>query len=209
MTRLYGTQPVFIFDPVDDSNRPVPGQHDNAILYWQIYPKFLRDLFTQAFTKGIHDPQHGRVRESEWRSILARLRDVLFYCPHCGAENFYDEERVPAKHACWACHQPISSIQGLRIGSQIILLNHDTRLYQHHLHPFALYDFSQALAEVAQHPQNKTLWGLKNLSEKTWQLTAPNGISKGVPPGRSATISPGARLHFGEVEGEFFIFSNQ
>ena len=60
MTKLYGTDPLFIFDPCDRSNEPVPGYHDNAIAFWPIYPEFLRALFTRAFTDGIRDPQNGR-----------------------------------------------------------------------------------------------------------------------------------------------------
>ncbi|NEP60124.1 MAG: serine/threonine protein kinase, partial [Symploca sp. SIO2G7] len=91
MTKLYGTEPVFIFDPEDNSNRPVPGEQDNPLAFWPIYPQFLKDLFTKAFTEGIRDPQNGRVRENEWRSAMIKLRDSIIYCPHCGgAENFYD-----------------------------------------------------------------------------------------------------------------------
>ena len=93
MTRLYGTEPVFIFDPADHSNEPVPGYHDNALAFWPVYPAFLRNLFTKSFTAGITDPDHGRVRETAWRTALTRLRDAIFYCG-CGAENFYDAEAL-------------------------------------------------------------------------------------------------------------------
>lgn len=33
MTKLYGTHPVFIFNPNDTSNRPVPKLHQNALIY--------------------------------------------------------------------------------------------------------------------------------------------------------------------------------
>lgn len=42
--KLYGTEPIFIHDPKDDSNRPVRGLQDNAIDLWNVYPKFLCDL---------------------------------------------------------------------------------------------------------------------------------------------------------------------
>jgi hypothetical protein len=58
MTKLYGAEPVFIFDPNDHSNEPVPGLHDNALAFWPIYPQFLRDLFIQSFTAGIRDPEN-------------------------------------------------------------------------------------------------------------------------------------------------------
>ena len=32
---LYGTHPVFIFNPHDTSNRPVKGIHDNPIRIWK------------------------------------------------------------------------------------------------------------------------------------------------------------------------------
>jgi serine/threonine protein kinase len=57
MTKIYGKEPIFIFDPNDDSNRPVPGIHDNALAFWRIYPQFLRDIFIRAFTIGIKRPE--------------------------------------------------------------------------------------------------------------------------------------------------------
>jgi hypothetical protein len=88
MKKLYGTEPLFIFDPNDDANAPDPQYHRNALAFWTVYPRFLRDLFTKAFTEGITDPQHGRVRESNWRTVMVRLRDSIIYCTHCNAENF-------------------------------------------------------------------------------------------------------------------------
>lgn len=107
MNLIYGKEPVFIWDPNNDSNRPVPGYQNNAIEYWQIYPQFLRDLFTRSFTDGIRDPLNGRVMEGEWRSAMIRLRDSIVYCPKCGSENFYGSEKVRSNGntlgACWHC----------------------------------------------------------------------------------------------------------
>ena len=36
MNKLYGSSPVFIFDPKDKSNRPVKGYQDNPIIYWDL-----------------------------------------------------------------------------------------------------------------------------------------------------------------------------
>jgi serine/threonine protein kinase len=59
MTKLYGKEPLFIFDPDDRSNEPVRGYHDNALDSWPIYPQFIRDLFIKAFKRGVQDPNHG------------------------------------------------------------------------------------------------------------------------------------------------------
>jgi serine/threonine protein kinase len=90
MTKLYGLNPVFIFDPNDTSNFPDPVYHKNALIFWNIYPEFFRKLFTKSFTEGILDYQYGRVRETEWQVALLELRDLMFYCRKCGSENFLE-----------------------------------------------------------------------------------------------------------------------
>jgi DNA-binding helix-hairpin-helix protein with protein kinase domain len=90
--KLFGKEPVYIFDPNNASNRPVPGIHDNAIAFEKVYPTFLKKLFEKAFTTGLHDPQHGRVTENEWKASMVQLRDAIIYCHHCNAENVYDPE---------------------------------------------------------------------------------------------------------------------
>src|SRR5436190_19053107 len=51
MKKLYGTEALFIFDPRDTSNAPDPQHHRNAVIFWNLYPQSLRDLFTKAFTE--------------------------------------------------------------------------------------------------------------------------------------------------------------
>jgi len=215
MTKLYGTEPLFIFDPADDRNRPVPGYHDNALAFWPIYPEFLRKLFTRAFTDGLRDPAHGRVRESEWRAALVQLRDMLCYCPHCKAENFYDPDaaraapsptvNAQAASACWACSHPVRLPPRIRIthntSPQIIVLRHDSKLYPHHLDRSRPYDFSSPTAEIAFHPTNPTIWGLKNLAADKWVATTVAGEVRDVPPGRTVTIATGTLIQFGHSEG--------
>ncbi|MCJ7532510.1 MAG: hypothetical protein MUO64_15955 [Anaerolineales bacterium] len=209
MTKLYGTEPVFIFDPQDVSNRPVKGLHDNALVYWLLYPKFLRDLFTKAFTDGIRDPQNGRVRESEWRAALVRLRDAIVYCLHCGAESLYDTETLKASGGkpgvCWSCKQELRLPFRIRIGNNITMLNYDTHLYPHHIDKDRMYDFSKPVAEVVPHPQNPQVWGLKNLSNEKWTILAQDGTPRDIESGKSATLATGLKINFGKTEGEIRI----
>jgi DNA-binding helix-hairpin-helix protein with protein kinase domain len=204
--RLYGIEPVFIFDPNDESNRPVPGYQDNVLIFWPLYPQFLRNLFTRAFTDGLKDPENGRVRENEWRNALVRLRDSIFYCPHCNAENFYDVEYLkytggkPAP--CWKCRQTPELPFRMRIGDTIIMLNHDTQLFPHHIDFQCRWDFSHPVAEVSRHPHKPALWGLKNLSQEKWILTKSDGSIQEVETGRNAPLAAGNKINFGNVEGE-------
>ncbi|OQW93051.1 MAG: serine/threonine protein kinase, partial [Beggiatoa sp. IS2] len=205
MNKLYGIEPLFIFDPQDASNRPVQGLHDNAILHWAIYPPFLREAFVKAFTQGLHDPQHGRIRESEWRVILVQLRDSILYCGHCGAENFYSAELLNSKgplNPCWSCQKTLRVPLRIQIDKQTILLNHDTQLFPHHLDSQKGYDFSQPVAMVTQHPQNPQLWGLKNLSAEKWVLTKTDGKMTEVAPGQSAKLDQEITIQFGKTTGK-------
>jgi serine/threonine protein kinase len=206
MAKLYGTEPVFIFDPQDESNRPQPGYHDNALAYWPIYPRFLRDMFTRAFTDGIRDPQHGRVRESEWRSAMVRLRDCIVYCPHCNLENFYDPDSLKSpgekEPLCWSCKKEIPIPPRICLGKAVVMLNYDTQIFAHHVEENRLYDFSQPVAAVAQNPSDPGIWGLKNLSTEKWVATAADGTVSEVPPGRSLKLRIGTKINFGKSEGE-------
>ena len=104
---LFGNDARFIFDPNDESNRPVPDLHATVIRYWELYPEFLRSLFVQAFTRGLTDPKNGRVRESMWRVALARLSDSIVDCPACGRQNFVSGEDPTT---CWACDEPVRAV---------------------------------------------------------------------------------------------------
>lgn len=210
MNKLYGTDPLFIYDPNDDTNRPVPGYHDNAISFWPLYPQFIRDLFTQSFTKGLDDPTNGRVRESEWRAAMVQLRDSIYYCGQCGMENFYDVAALRAAGGhpghCWSCNSALVLPPRIRIDEAVVMLNYDTRIFPHHVDDARLYDFSRPIAEIVQHPTDPTIWGLHNVGDDKWTVTTDNGQTyQDVPPGRRVTLAAGTRINFGSTEGEIRI----
>lgn len=205
MRRLYGDNPVFIWHRQDHSNRPVPGIHDNAIIFWKVYPHFLRDKFHKAFTEGLNPAR--RVRESEWIETLVRLYDSVLYC-RCGKQNFYD--RVVLQQGkplvCWSCQGEIPLPPRMRINLGVrrfvVMLNFDSKLYPHHIDPNAVYALDRAVAEVRQHPVDKNIWGLTNLSTVSWSATLPDGTIRSVPPGKSIRLQQGLRIHFGLGDAE-------
>jgi len=203
MNRLYGTDPVFIFDPIDDSNRPDPVFHRNPLEFWAVYPSLLRDMFTRSFTDGLMRPQ-ARVKETEWRAALTQLRDLIAYCASCGVENFYNGTTPEAvsEQVCWACGAPLRWPARLQIENRyIVMLNHDTELFPHHLDPRCQHDFSHPLGKVSRHPTDPNVWGLKNLSKTNWVVTQPNGAMLDVPPEKNVRLVRGATIHFGAVKG--------
>ncbi len=204
MQKLYGDEPLFIFDPNDSSNAPDPRYHQNALIYWNIYPHFFKDLFTKTFTQGIKDPENGRVRESEWRTALIKLRDSIVFCHKCGCENFYDSDTRNASGSapvCWHCKNQITLPPKIVIGNLTVMLNHNTKLYPYHLDPIT-YNFSKPIAELSRHPTNPNIWGLKNISDKSWQVTKSDGTTIDIPSGKSAALGNGVRINFGSIDGE-------
>jgi DNA-binding helix-hairpin-helix protein with protein kinase domain len=204
MNRLYGDQPLFIFHPFDSSNAPLPTRHANALAFWPIYPRSIRQLFTRAFVDGLNDPAK-RVRESEWRTALARLRDQIFYC-ECGQENFYcsetHRETGAYARACWSCGRLPKLPLRLQIGVHQMMLNWDTRLFPHHIEPDLPYDFTAPAAEMTENPNRPGQWGLKNLSNCSWRVFTAEGQVRGVDPGRSVALAMGTRIDFGRAHGE-------
>lgn len=206
MTKLYGTEPLFIFDPDDHSNAPVKGHQDNPLIYWPIYPQFLRDLFIKAFTDGIKDPLNGRIRESQWRAAMARLKDSIMYCPSCSAENFYDTDALKQSggklNPCWSCKRNIILPYRIRIDNSVVMLNHDTKLFPHHIDEQKMYDLSQPVAEINHHPKNPKLWGLKNLTNEKWTMISLDGSVLDVGPGKSVPLKSEIKVLFGSKQGE-------
>jgi eukaryotic-like serine/threonine-protein kinase len=204
MRKLFGTAPLFIFDPKNLANRPVPGIQDNALISWSFYPGYVRDVFLRAFTVALYDPG-ARVGENEWRSIFTRMRDQIYYCDNCGSESFLtDGGNSPGsspEQECWFCQQTLPPPLRMRLSHHAVVLNQDTVLFAHHLDGNRRNDFSQIMAEMEPHPRRPDIWGLKNVSAATWNSVSPTGASVVVPSGRSVSLIPGLRIRFGNVEG--------
>lgn len=202
MNKLYGTNPVFIFDPDNKTNRPVRGYQDNAIIYWDLYPENLKALFTQAFTVGIASPNR-RVTENKWLETFANLMSGLITCPNCGAEVFYDEakEQMSVAHMCWGCQGTVAVPAKVVIGRNKVLLLVDTKLYAHHV--YNNNDMDTVVGSVVQNPKNPNLWGIRNEDKVNWTYEKADGTQIPVAQGRSAAIAAGAKIHFGQCTGEF------
>lgn len=201
MTKLYGKNPIFIFDPNNASNRPVPGYQDNPLSFWPIYTEQIRQLFIRAFTVGIRDPNR-RITEKLWRESLIDLKNAVVLCD-CGMENFYDIYKFQRglSNNCWACQRPLEVASRIKIGKQVVVLNLSTKLYGHHLLNQEKFRFKKILAEVVPHPKYKDTMGLKNLSKVAWQVKTKLGKAYTIDYGKSFTIEDGTIVYFGEVEG--------
>lgn len=199
--KLYGTNPIFIFDPDDKTNRPVKGIHDNANIYWPLYPEKLRQMFIKSFTIGLTQP-NKRVTEPEWMSLFANMMSGIMKCS-CGASVFYDEE-LEAKGAtpvCWNCQNAVMAPTKIVIGKNKVLLNQNTKLLHHHV--YGDYDMETVVGSVIQNPNNPALWGIRNEDKVNWTYEKADGTQIPVEVGKTAGIAKGIKIHFSDSMGEF------
>lgn len=204
MNRLYGTNPVFIFDPKNTTNRPVKGYQDNVLIYWDIYPEVIRELFTISFTDGLASP-NKRVTEKRWMDAFANLMTGIMICPNtnCEAEIFIDEKKIEKgeEHVCWNCGRRMQHPFSIVVGKNRVFLRRDAKLYSHTI--YADYDMDTVVGEVVQNPSNPNLWGIKNESKENWTYIRADGQQIPVAVGRSAAIAKDAKIGFGQYVGEF------
>lgn len=199
LVRNFGIEPVFVFDPDDPSNRPVPG--DRMVTWWAIYPLPCRQVFTQAFTTGLHDASlNGRVTEGTWRRVLLTLHDCVSSCPGCGAAVFYDPEN-PGQ-TCWNCGAPLPVPPRLKVPGGMLVLAEGAVVTSHHLHRDR--DHHTACAVVEPHPGRPGRVVLRNLTDKTWTVVPDGEEAKRVAPSQRLGVRP-MRIDFdpkGPVRGQ-------
>jgi serine/threonine protein kinase len=199
MRQIYGTDPLFIFDPDDPTNRPVPGVHVNAPAFWPLYPASVRKIFTRVFTTGLADPG-SRPTFGEWQATFAAASDAIYSCGQCGRENFYCPEAADA--ACWGCKRMLAMPMRLLIdGRNVVVINPDSKLYPRHMNKRGeSAPGDSPVAAVTKHPtQNR--YGLRNLGERQWFATPHgSGTARPVAQGQSIALNPGTRIDFGALD---------
>jgi DNA-binding helix-hairpin-helix protein with protein kinase domain len=193
--RLYGTEPLFLFDPADMSNGPVSGFHDPIVARWNSLNGALRALFVRSFGAGLHDPS-ARVLETEWRAPLQALIDTAFACAACGYEHGVDwrGEVLTGPYACVACGAPDGAPDALRVGRRMFSLSAGRTISADALG-------GACRASVDAHPTRPELLGLCNRGQTQWQATPPNGQSQTINAGQTVRLLPGLQIQFGSETG--------
>ena len=189
--RLFGEEPVFVYDPHNKKNRPLPGAHDNVIRRWTMFPPDLTAAFTKAFTSGLHHID-SRVTEMQWLGVLIRARGMLVRLG--GREQFVN------------CYQPSTLPDGcrtLRTQEQIIAAAPETVLYKCQTDCTSA-DYKTPSGVVKESIANPGIYGLGNLSEEIWVVTLPGKSPVEVPPRKFAPLVPGAVIRFGNVTCKVF-----
>jgi len=110
--------------------------------------------------------------------------------PHCGEENFASA----AQGACIGCKKPTTAPLILQGKDFAIALLPQKAITAWHTEQG---DFNEQVGIVVQNKNNPNLWGIRNLSDRMWQVSFPNGQSKAVQKGEVFPAVKGIQIDFG------------
>lgn len=199
--QFYGSDPLFLFDPTSEQNGPVAGDHDWVVARWKAMPEGLRELFVRSFTAGLWNPDE-RVVETEWRSVLARLRDAITACPSCTFEIPLDATAIAASAPhCPACGAAVPRPTRMSLGRYLVSMLPARQLYAHHVDSDRPVGLRDQVGTVDRHPTDETIIGLRNLTKAPWQGRTGDGRPVTVLPDRTVRILDGLGIDFGRREG--------
>ncbi len=190
--KYYGKDPVFIYDKTDDSNRPVRGVHANALRFWPLYPKFIREMFEGALSKDVMHGKAPRPTDNDWQIAFTKLRDTIVTCP-CGGETFLD---LTGDSICVNCgikipKPPVLNAQGRYLAAMFPGM----KLYLCHTDRDS-DDFEQITGEIIRNPKQPSVWGLRNLSGQTWNVEYKDGGVKSLAHNDVVVVTKIKRIIF-------------
>ena len=199
--KFYGKYPLFVFDPDDDSNRPVRGVHCNVSRIWDLYPAFVHDMFIKAFSQPCLKGESSRPTDNEWQIVFTRLRDCVVKCP-CGGETFLDLESDESN--CVNCGMKIPKPPVLVSKKYRAALFPGKKIYLCHTKEDSDV-YSVETGKVVRSQNNPGVWGLKNISGEEWRVEYRDGSSAALPSGKVVVIVKLRSVDFGTCVGKIEI----
>jgi serine/threonine protein kinase len=190
--KIYGTNPVFIFDPADDSNRPVRGLHKGALSRWPALPEYLRGEFIKAFSKELLGDPSKRIIDQEWLRLFIRMRGEIYKCS-CGEVYFADPENP---NPCPGCGKTAAFPCYIKTRRYKLPVHQRTKLYACHTaaEKDSEDDFETLTGEVAAAKGGG--FELRNGSGRHWTVTE-NGNTGNLAPGASIPLRKNISISFG------------
>lgn len=185
--KLYGTHPLFVYDPADRSNEPVQGVHDNVLMRWQFMPQYIREMFQKAFSAQALMDSNRRVSEIEWLQTLCRFRSDIVTCqnPGCGGEVFISNA---ASTKCDCCGKMYPVTHKLKLPMYDIPVVSKARIYKCQLGTCSM---SEALEPIAIILKKEKEFCVKNKSNLIWAGTTLGGRRKKVEPDSMVPVREG------------------
>lgn len=176
--KLYGSDPLFICDPNDNSNGPVKNIHTTVIERWEFMPQYIKDAFLKAFSQEALKNPERRLRELDWLNALVRFRSDIVKCS-CGNEVFVQDA---ASTQCDLCGKMVEVKHKIQLPGYSITAAKGTRVYRCQLGLCNIDDALNPVARVVVKDDDPDTIGFKNMTSDILSAQTPSGKMKQVPP---------------------------
>ena len=196
---IYGSKPVFIFDPINASNRPIRGVHVNAIVMWPQLPTYLRNAFERAFSKDAmtYIPESKtyagpRLIEKEWLDVLVRFRNSIVPCD-CGNEEFVEN----GNFVCSRCRKKLPLASSIKTSHHTVPAYPGVQVMRVEIENCSDDQAIIPIAEVIAAPGRKNdpySFGVKNISKETWKCTTSTGQQRNLQSNEVMPAKPGIKV---------------
>ncbi|MDE5628924.1 MAG: hypothetical protein K2I69_05125 [Muribaculaceae bacterium] len=198
---LFGKDAVFCYDRIDASNRPDERRHPNSVKYWAQLPESIRDMFCRALSRQAVRQPSLRVKASEWKRLLLRLRAELVTCRALAEDPLHDflvDGRLPA--VCPACGEMYDSGFKLRFanGSEYRVTEGKPLFFADSFVPVG-YGRRISL------PGGGEALALENSSRVPWNIVSPKGSVMCVEPGTMFQLVPDIEIIFPGIRAKVHV----
>jgi len=204
---IYGSNPVFIFDPTNTSNRPIRGVHVNAIKRWPQLPDYLRNAFERAFSKEAmtYKPESKsyaapRIIERDWLLVLTQFRNSIVPCS-CKNEEFVSNENF----VCSSCGKNLPIASSIKTSRHTVPAYPGVKIMRIEIENCSDDQAITPVAEVLAAPgmkNNPAGFGIKNVSKDIWRCTTTTGQQRNLHPNEVMPAIPGIKVFIGKSQFE-------
>ena len=189
--RIYGSDPVFVFDPINKNNRPVRGVADHSVAIWNKTPQYIKDAFIRSFSKDASTFSSNRylanrLTEMEWIQLLARLRNNIVICSNCKKETIID-----GTNNCVNCSCQLPFNRFIQLQKYKVPVRNGAILLKTQLGPCSDKEALDILAKVYVKDGQ---YGILNCSKEAWQCITTTGAARELPIGSALPAKPGIKV---------------
>ena len=193
---MFGSNPIYIYNEQDPSNRPIRGYHTAVLKRYPTLPSYIKAAFQKTFVDGLKDRENSRTTELEWIRLLCRYRDELITC-ECGHEYIYGFYEKKPNVKCPGCHKPTRAFCTLIIGKGKVLLEPGKYLYRSHIDKYS-GNYNEPIGKVITNKNNPSLWGIKIKLEHPILVKDRSGHEKEIAKDGVIPIIDGLKIRFEE-----------
>jgi serine/threonine protein kinase len=189
--KFFGEEIEFIYSP-KRGNRPVKDWHPNVWVRWPLFPKKLKDVFSEQFSEDVLRNPESRILDIGWQNVITSVRDETVVCPSCGKVTFLDVANN--KCDCLFCDNRIDISQKIHLNNRDIYLTPKSLVY--------INDKLKADGLVGVSAKDQKTLTLVNIGKEIWSVELPSGKTVIVAPKETMPIRNGFKVSFGSTKAE-------